>query len=127
MVQIRFHGVAEVLMSLLQKGQSPIGQSYLMSKLWAYWPQIMPAQVAKSTQPIALKYKVLYIWVKNSTWMYELNLNKKSILQKVQTAMGEGIIQDIVLTLDLKTLPQDILQNESLRQFILEQKEAKIE
>lgn len=126
MAQIRFHGVAEVLMSLLEKGKSPIGQSYLMSKLWAYWPQIMPQQVASATQPIALKYKVLYIWVKNSTWMYELNLNKKSILQKVQMSVGEESVQDIVLTLDLKTLPQDVLQNESLRQFILEQKESNI-
>lgn len=127
MAQARFHGVAEVLISLLEKGKSPIGQSYLMSKLWAYWPQIMPPQVAKSTQPIALKYKTLYIWVKNSTWMYELNLNKKSILQKVQSTVGVDVVQEVVLTLDIKTLPQDILQNESLRQYILEQKEIKTE
>lgn len=105
-------------MSLLEKGKSPIGKSYQMSRLWAYWPTWLPKSVAGATQPMAIRSGVLYIWVKNSTWMYELNFNKQSILEKIQAHVGADVVQEIRFTLDLKTLPPDLLQNQELRDFI---------
>lgn len=106
-------------MSLLEKGKSPLGQSYLMSRVWALWPQWMPSSIAKSTQPLAIKGGVLFILVKNSAWIYELNFNKQALLEKVQKEIGQEVVNEIRFTLDPKTLPRDILLQSEMRDFIL--------
>jgi predicted nucleic acid-binding Zn ribbon protein len=89
-----------------------------MSKIWAYWGEWFPETIQKGTQPIALDRGVLYILVKNSSWMYELNFNRDLILKKVQAQMGEAVVQSIKFTLDPKTLPQDVLQKAEFREFL---------
>lgn len=89
-----------------------------MSKIWAYWGEWFPETIQKGTQPIALDRGVLYILVKNSSWMYELNFNRDLILKKVQAQMGEAVVKSIKFTLDPKTLPQDVLQKAEFREFL---------
>jgi len=110
--------VAEVLMTLLEKGKSPISQSYQMSKIWAYWSDWLPSSITKGTQPIALDRGTLYILVKNSSWMYELNFNRDLILKKILEHMDESVIQNIKFTLDPKTLPQDVLEKAEFKEFL---------
>jgi hypothetical protein len=111
--------VAEVLMTLLEKGKSPISQSYQMSKIWAYWNDWLPSSISKGTQPIALDRGTLYILVKNSAWMYELNFNRELILKKILNHMDESVVQNIKFTLDPKTLPQEVLERAEFKEFLL--------
>jgi len=118
MSNINLQSVAEVLMTLLEKGKSPISQSYQMSKIWAFWSEWLPKSISKGTQPVALNRGVLYILVRNSSWMYELNFNREVILKKLQDQMGGSIIHSIKFTLDPKTLPQDVLEKAEFKEFL---------
>lgn len=118
MADPNFKLIAEVLMSLLEKGKSPMSQSYQMSKIWTYWSDWLPVSISRGTQPIALDRGTLYILVKNSSWMYELNFNREVILKKIQEQMGETVVRNIKFTLNSKTLPQDVLVKSEFKEYL---------
>ncbi len=109
----------EVLMGLLQKGKSPLSDSFMMSKIWAQWRGWFAQSITNNTEPLALKNGILYVWVKSASWRYELNFNKPYFLAKVQEETSTQVIKDIIFTWNPKELPLDVLEMSKMKNYIL--------
>ncbi len=68
------------------------------------WNEIVGATVAAHSQPRSIRNRILFIDVTHSTWMQQLQFLKPTLLEKVNTFLGEPLIQDIRFKLG-KILP----------------------
>jgi len=59
------------------------------------WQGAIETGAVAHTKPVALKKNILTIEVDSSTWLYFLSLKKKSILTKMEKALGKAVITDI--------------------------------
>jgi len=59
------------------------------------WQRISGEKVLAHTRPVAIKRKVLTIEVDSSTWLYELSIGKKKMLDAMKKAVGSDKIEDI--------------------------------
>ena len=60
-----------------------------------YWESAVGKQIAKMTTATRIIQGVLFVNVKTSTWRNELTLRKKEIINKLNTAIGAIVVQDI--------------------------------
>ncbi len=60
-----------------------------------YWETVVGAQIAKMTTATRIIQGVLFVQVKNSTWRNELNLRKREIVDKLNSALGIDVVRDI--------------------------------
>jgi len=63
--------------------------------IWGAWREIVGESVAIQTQPRAVRNRILFIDVSHPTWMQQLQFLKPTLLEKVNTFIGEPLIQDI--------------------------------
>ena len=59
------------------------------------WNEIVGESVANHSQPRSIRNRILFIDVTHSTWMQQLQFLKPTLLEKVNTFLGEPLIQDI--------------------------------
>ena len=59
------------------------------------WSEIVGQLLAKKTQPITIKSKVLWVETLGSSWAQELNLLKLPILEKIKTLFPKINVSDI--------------------------------
>ena len=59
------------------------------------WNEIVGATVAAHSQPRSIRNRILFVDVTHSTWMQQLQFLKPTLLEKVNTFLGEPLIQDI--------------------------------
>jgi hypothetical protein len=59
------------------------------------WNEIVGESVANQTQPRSIRNRILFIEVSHSTWMQQLQFLKPTLLEKINTFLGEPLIQDI--------------------------------
>jgi hypothetical protein len=59
------------------------------------WNEIVGATVAMHSQPRSIRNRILFVDVTHSTWMQQLQFLKPTLLEKVNTFLGEPLIQDI--------------------------------
>lgn len=59
------------------------------------WNEIVGESVATHSQPRSIRNRILFIDVTHSTWMQQLQFLKPTLLEKVNTFLGEPLIQDI--------------------------------
>ena len=59
------------------------------------WNEIVGESVAVQTQPRSIRNRILFIDVSHSTWMQQLQFLKPTLLEKVNSFLGEPLIQDI--------------------------------
>ncbi len=59
------------------------------------WSEIVGESVASHSQPRSIRNRILFIDVAHSTWMQQLQFLKPTLLEKVNTFLGEPLIQDI--------------------------------
>ncbi|MCS6838811.1 MAG: DUF721 domain-containing protein [Bdellovibrionaceae bacterium] len=96
MSQSSMQSLAEVLMKMLEDRRSPLGHSFIITKIHGGWSRWLPASVAQNTKPLTLKGGCLTVWVKNSVWLYELNLSRKALIDRLNRELGgEAFIKDI--------------------------------
>jgi len=71
------------------------------------WNQIVGESVADHSQPHSIRNRILFIDVTHPTWMQQLQFLKPTLLEKVNTFLGESLIQDIRFKLGKisKTIP----------------------
>ncbi len=67
------------------------------TKLEAEWELIMGKTIAKYTDRVYVKDKKLFIHVKNSTLKNELHYNKEKIIDKVNTAIEVGYVNEVII------------------------------
>jgi hypothetical protein len=59
------------------------------------WNEIVGESVAVHSQPRSIRNRILFIDVSHPTWMQQLQFLKPTLLEKVNTFLGEPLIQDI--------------------------------
>ena len=59
------------------------------------WNEIVGESVAVHSQPHSIRNRILFIDVAHPTWMQQLQFLKPTLLEKVNTFLGESLIQDI--------------------------------
>ena len=59
------------------------------------WDEIVGESVAAHSQPRAIRNRILFIDVSHPTWMQQLQFLKPTLLEKINTFLGESLIQDI--------------------------------
>jgi hypothetical protein len=59
------------------------------------WNEIAGESVAAHSQPRSIRNRILFIDVVHPTWMQQLQFLKPTLLEKVNTFLGQSLIQDI--------------------------------
>jgi predicted nucleic acid-binding Zn ribbon protein len=60
------------------------------------WDKIVGDIIAENTRPAAFKEKTLLVHVNSSPWLHHLYFLKEEIVQKVNDALNEDVIEDIL-------------------------------
>jgi len=63
--------------------------------IFGAWREIVGESLALHTQPRSIRNQILFIEVSHSTWMQQLQFLKPTLLEKINTFLGEPHIQDI--------------------------------
>ena len=66
-----------------------------LARVWSLWDTAMGDAIAKNTRPEAFKGKLLLVNVNSSAWMHQLQFLKKDMIDKINTAFGKELVQDI--------------------------------
>lgn len=87
--------IKSVLDSFLRK--TGLEKPVLQQKALVVWNEVVGDTVAKRTQPEEVKHGVLVVKVDTPVWRNELSLRKKEILERLNQALGQRVINDIRL------------------------------
>ncbi len=63
------------------------------------WPDIVGAAIAKVTEARGVQEATLFVEVRTSAWLMELNLMKAELLERVNERMSEAPLERIVFVL----------------------------
>ncbi len=107
-----------VLQAILGNSKHPLARQFQRWKLWHKWPEIVGKNLANVSEPVGLYNDTLWVWVKNSTWMQELQFIKKPICDKVNQHVGEAFVKQVRFTLDRKSVPKLSESSPDLRNFL---------
>jgi predicted nucleic acid-binding Zn ribbon protein len=122
----KFKSSAEVLQNLLSGKEMSRGSNSHMAdqfsrwKLWMNWSDVVGPTTAECCEPVAFHQGVLWLWVKNSTWLTQLNFMSETIKNTINLKYASGMVKEIRLTTDRKNVPQksDIDFKNNLQKFI---------
>jgi hypothetical protein len=104
----KFKTSAEVLKSLFEEKEGgPVSEQFMRWKLWLNWKDIVGPSTAEYTEPVAYHNGVLWLWVKNSTWMQQMTFMSETIKNTVNQKYKKGFVREIRYTLDRKNIPKE--------------------
>ncbi|MDH5667122.1 MAG: DUF721 domain-containing protein [Nitrospira sp.] len=69
----------------------------LEARVQRQWPEIMGEPIASQTWPAHIRFKKLYLTVRNSVWLQQLTYLKPTLLAKLHDSTGAALIEEIVL------------------------------
>ncbi|WP_374000729.1 DUF721 domain-containing protein [Bdellovibrio bacteriovorus] len=96
---------SEVLQSLFENGKSPLSEQFMRWKLWAKWEEVVGPTIAKNAEPVGFQRGVLYVWVRNSTWMQQMIFMKDPIRDTINQKFENNFVKYIKFTLDRREVP----------------------
>lgn len=97
------------------------------------WKEIVGDSIAQQAQPRLIRNRILFIDVSHSTWMQQLQFLKSILLEKVNSFLGEPVIQDIRFRVGQISQPQppspqaSSWENETLDKETLKQIEVQLQ
>lgn len=97
---------SEVLQSLFENGKSPLSEQFMRWKLWAKWEEVVGPTIAKNAEPVGFQRGVLYVWVRNSSWMQQMIFMKDQIRDTINQKFDNNFVKYIRFTLDRHEVPQ---------------------
>lgn len=104
----KFKTSAEVLKSLFEEKEGgPVSEQFMRWKLWLNWKDIVGPTTAEYTEPVSYHNGVLWLWVKNSTWMQQMTFMSETIKNTVNQKYKKGFVTEIRYTLDRKNIPKE--------------------
>lgn len=65
-------------------------------KVLEKWPSVMGDYIAKNTSNVSIKQGVLYVKVVNASLRFELNASRSLIMKKLNDAVGNEVVKNIV-------------------------------
>jgi predicted nucleic acid-binding Zn ribbon protein len=117
----KFKTSAEVLKSLFEeKAGGPVSEQFLRWKLWLNWADIVGPTTAEHTEPVSYHNGVLYLWVKNSTWMQQMTFISETIKNTINQKFKKNFVTEIRYTLDRKNTPtkENLNFQKNLKKFV---------
>ncbi len=63
--------------------------------IWSAWREIVGESIASNARPRSIRNRILFVEVSHQTWIQQLQFLKPTLLEKVNTFLGESHIQDI--------------------------------
>jgi hypothetical protein len=63
--------------------------------IWGAWEEIVGKSVALHAQPRSIHNRILFINVSHSTWIQQLQFLKSTLIAKINSYLGEPLIEDI--------------------------------
>lgn len=102
---------SEVLQSLFENGKSPLSEQFMRWKLWAKWEEVVGPTISKNTEPVGFQRGVLFVWVRNSSWMQQMIFLKDPIRDTINQKFGNNFIKYIKFTLDRREVPNSNQQD----------------
>jgi hypothetical protein len=63
--------------------------------IWGAWEEIVGKSVALHAQPRSIHNGILFINVSHSTWIQQLQFLKSTLIEKINSYLGEHLIEDI--------------------------------
>ncbi|RMF43795.1 MAG: DUF721 domain-containing protein [Deltaproteobacteria bacterium] len=64
-------------------------------RAWQVWEQVVGTQIARHARPLRMRDRVLEVRVDQPVWMQQLRMMAPQILQKLNNALGEQLIDEI--------------------------------
>lgn len=101
----KFKSSAEVLQSLFATQAGPVSDQFFRWKLWMQWSEIVGATTAQVCEPISYSKGVLWLWVKNSTWLTQLNFMSATLILTINQKSDTHKVTEIKLTTDRRSVP----------------------
>jgi hypothetical protein len=63
--------------------------------IWGAWEEIVGKAVALHTQPRSIHNRILFINVSHPTWIQQLQFLKSPLIEKINSYLGESLIEDV--------------------------------
>jgi hypothetical protein len=107
---MRTHGSLDSFSAILSGLAKRLGlQSHLFElRLQQQWREIIGEPIASHTWPAQVRFKKLYLLVRNSVWLQQLTFLKPTLLAKLNKQAGADVITDIALRVgEIPALTQD--------------------
>ena len=110
----------EVLQALFENGKSPLAAPFMRWKIWKRWPELVGPSIANVSEPVSLRNGILYVWVKNASWMQQLVFMRDQMRQTLNQKLGQNMVQAVQLTLDRRSVPHDSEEKKRLQETVQE-------
>ncbi len=86
--------IADVLKNVVEKLSQTKEKDSV--KIFSVWPKVCGKEFARHTHSGDLKRGTLQVFVDESAWLYQANLQKEELLEALQKKIGKEKIQKIV-------------------------------
>ncbi len=74
-------------------------------KLWARWAEVVGPTISQNAEPVGFQRGVLYVWVRNSTWMQQMIFMRDHIKNTINEKFENNFVKTIKFTLDRHDVP----------------------
>lgn len=72
-------------------------EKYLQATVQSRWSEIMGQTIAKHTNDVYVSGKTLTVFIDSSTLKHEMNQSRDKIIDLVNTAIGETVIEQVYI------------------------------
>ncbi len=87
--------MTERLIDILERSPANIASTINACRNLEVWGKVVDERVARHTEAVKIRNKVLYVLTSTSTWAQELSLLKREIILKFNQAAGQEVIRDV--------------------------------
>ena len=75
-----------------------IGKEFSSHMVMFYWPKIVGKHISDNVSPVKLEFKKLFLYTSHPIWATQLSYMKDEIKNKINSFMGEYLVEDLVFT-----------------------------
>lgn len=107
------YALKDIISKFLEKNPE-ISKQYKLN-LCLIWKEVVGDIISNISYPYLLKDNTLEVLVKNTTWLNQLRLMKKDIINKLNDTVGSIVIEEIEFKLDKRKKSENITGKETFK------------
>ena len=73
-----------------------LGRRLAEQRACELWPEVVGRYVSENTKVRSIDHGKLFVWVKTAAWQNEISLRRGEIIRKLNKAVGEYVVEDIL-------------------------------
>jgi predicted nucleic acid-binding Zn ribbon protein len=85
--------VSDIINQFLQTYRQNTDEDFV--QIWNLWEDIMGKDISKNALPSGFKGRCLHVKVSSSPWMHQLQMLKNDIKDKLNSALGKHLVDEI--------------------------------